>query len=589
MTLAYLYVGIRKPLPLPSVAESLRKYATQEEINELSPFLYSYSIKLTILSCLRADDPEYLLDLSNLGLDLIPKILKKCKFKSLRMDGNKIRELPDWISEHDTIKELRLRSNDIRDIRSSSSSRSLFLPAWVFTKLEKIDFSRSLITLPRNVMLEESKIKEIVFNRCGISSTYNWLFELPNLEILDMRDNQILRLPEEVENCHIRELLLSNNSLFVVPLWVFASQDLEIADFERNNIQAFPPNLFDSNFRSVNFQYNRLSSEYIASVDNQIRRCGGTIRYSIFQVPDDLDNSDGSIILIELFTLAGYSDNRARELIASIQLEDNEEEELNNFLGRIKSSLIFSSTKKQETSKNLVKWLLHTKKDKNFRIFFFGLCDSGAISCGDRISIYYDKLYEAYHIYTNGEELSISFPDFLIGLMKKKRLEEIASAANGHDQIEDTLHLILEGKSILNLPTILDNMLYNRYSIYRDKPDEVEKILTEVDTEFTSLTTDQKAALLSKNDSWAEYIKQQKKAFFDKELEDYENEHPLPTSEAGMKDWDYVQLCNSWKQKRDDQATAIIKKLTLPYLELKEENHTVEHFSDDESESKRDS
>ena len=109
----------------------------------------------------------------------------------------------------------------------------------------------TVVTREKLIQLYPGLEYETSINLSGrgcISIHINALYDLPDLEILDLSNNQISILePSLFRNLpRLKRLILSNNQISVLPPGIFNNLNLEILFLDHNQISVLPPNIFNN-------------------------------------------------------------------------------------------------------------------------------------------------------------------------------------------------------------------------------------------------------------------------------------------------------------------------------------------------------
>lgn len=190
------------------------------------------------------------LDLGELGLrELPPAVLEITTLVSLRLDNNKLKSLPDSISQLQALRSLSL----------SGCSRLTALPVKMgrLTNLKalKVD-GVNLVTPPKVVMqwevedvmdylarfdeAEDNGLLDLV--DIGLSAVPLETFVLSGLAELNLTGNHIAELPAEFARLsNVVDLRLSRNQLQTLPLFLVHFTKLNSLSIEANGMSQLPP------------------------------------------------------------------------------------------------------------------------------------------------------------------------------------------------------------------------------------------------------------------------------------------------------------------------------------------------------------
>jgi Leucine-rich repeat (LRR) protein len=209
------------------------------------------------------------LDVSKNKLKNLPKTLSKlAKLEELSASGNSLESLPEEIGNLSQLKALRVSNNKLLyfpdSISKLSNLESLIaannrlrgLPEAIggLKKLVKLDLEKNdLSELPES-MNDLVDLRDLNLRSNKLSSV--WLGALPDLNNLDLSDNQLIRFPglynpqakKDRRYVHspwntIESLNLSKNKIKTVPDEIDQYQELCVLDLSDNALEALPVNL----------------------------------------------------------------------------------------------------------------------------------------------------------------------------------------------------------------------------------------------------------------------------------------------------------------------------------------------------------
>lgn len=133
------------------------------------------------------------------------------------------------------------------------------LNIWDTTELEII--GGSFTYFPPDIGLLKN-LKKLSVVSTKVSVVPQEVFELPNLEYLNLKNNRIESLPALFQNNQIKELLIGRNFLAEKALTTFFSvfKQLQVLDLGHNLLQKVPESLIDlKKLRRLNLESNLLS------------------------------------------------------------------------------------------------------------------------------------------------------------------------------------------------------------------------------------------------------------------------------------------------------------------------------------------
>ena len=170
-----------------------------------------------------------------------------------------VRGLHRWIIEGNN-KKLPFTQTDITDEekqRLSDAYGALYsrraLPSQPLVDL-------TVVTREKLIQLYPGLEYETSINLSGrgcISIHVDALYDLPYLEVLNLKNNQISILePSLFRNLpRLKRLILSTNQISVLPPGIFNNLNLEILFLDHNQISVLPPNIFDKLQYSLKILY----------------------------------------------------------------------------------------------------------------------------------------------------------------------------------------------------------------------------------------------------------------------------------------------------------------------------------------------
>lgn len=185
--------------------------------NNLIPLLLTNQGNLIDLRHLR---------LSHMDLDTLPPEIGFCdKLETLDLTGNPIDTLPETLLECRQLTELKINYKNFYKILDHYMLQ----------------------------LIDEGKIRSEHIPQV--------IFELENLNTLDLSQTKINSIPTEHTLLHLTELFLSNNCFFDVPESICTIASLKILDLSHNRILVIPESLNHlKELEVANFSYNRLTA-----------------------------------------------------------------------------------------------------------------------------------------------------------------------------------------------------------------------------------------------------------------------------------------------------------------------------------------
>lgn len=182
-----------------------------------------------------AEAPE--LNLSSLRLLALPYSVRRLKhhLKWLRIDSNRLTELPDWFAELSELETLEVSHNELLALPNSIAElrdlRRLYV--WANQLTEGPEFLGTLRLL-ESLNLGGNQLRELPES----------IFNLTELRELSVRHNQLASLSASVTRLKkLRLLSLSNNQLTELPESIGKLSELQLLNVAGNQLTALPGSL----------------------------------------------------------------------------------------------------------------------------------------------------------------------------------------------------------------------------------------------------------------------------------------------------------------------------------------------------------
>ena len=221
----------------------------------------------------------------------------------ISLEGQKLKEIPEWIYEFEHLKTLNLSGTSITHLPArlntldSLSSLSLdnmrypdsiavdkltnitdlsaktngwtHCPKWItrFKVLEEVDLSKNAleripnrivwmrqlrtikvsnnpIDLDHQWLVGLHKLTNLRLNSCGLTSIHPKILRLRKLTELQLSDNQITKIPAKISKLRrLESLALYKNQISEIPPEFYTLKKLRIVDFFYNNIERISPEI----------------------------------------------------------------------------------------------------------------------------------------------------------------------------------------------------------------------------------------------------------------------------------------------------------------------------------------------------------
>ncbi len=251
----------------------------------------------------RLDELESL-DLSHNELkSLPPSIGYLTKMTNFNLSQNKLKELPSEISFLRDLTTLELTNNSLEELPESmcdlSKLECLYLRHNSLTRLPNLRNCSHL----KEMHLGNNRLTEVTSEDIG---------KMPNVHILDLRDNKIASVPEEIVNLQSLERLdLGNNDLHAVPYFIGTLPHLKSFSLEGNPLKTIRRDIIQrGTVGLLKYLRSRLTAEDL----EQLREKGN--------VSPDVSTLGSSPPVPDKYALkTSQSLNMSKKEIASLPLE----------------------------------------------------------------------------------------------------------------------------------------------------------------------------------------------------------------------------------------------------------------------------
>ena len=172
------------------------------------------------------------LDFYNCNLDRIPDSVRYYKgIKRLCLERNRIKHVPRWITELDSLEEVNLNFNQLKlrpsDIRHLSKAKQVLIGGNGLEKLpknigqlhcESLNLGKNkLHALPQS-FANLTQLKSLIFYENDFEEIPEELAGFKNLKHLDFYKNQLTEIPDFVGNIDsLQQLFIAFNHIKVIP------------------------------------------------------------------------------------------------------------------------------------------------------------------------------------------------------------------------------------------------------------------------------------------------------------------------------------------------------------------------------------
>jgi len=197
---------------------------------------------------------EYL-DFYSCNLDRVPDSVRYYKgLKRLCLERNRIKHVPRWITELDSLEEINLNYNQLRlrrsDIRHLSKAKQIFIGGNNLEKLpknigklrcESLNLGKNrLRSLPPSFACLQN-MKSLIFYENDFEEIPEVLADFKHLKHLDFYKNNLSEIPEFVGSMDsLRQLFLSFNHIKVIPDTLRNLKQLKYFYIHHNDLHFLP-------------------------------------------------------------------------------------------------------------------------------------------------------------------------------------------------------------------------------------------------------------------------------------------------------------------------------------------------------------
>lgn len=150
------------------------------------------------------------INLSQQGLHEVPNELKgNVTLKVLKLYGNKLTELPEWICELESLEKLYIGKNQLKALpQSIGNLKNLKLLSAQYNDID---------TLP-NSIVELENLEQLILNQNKLKYLPDDIGKMKKLEILQLKFNEIKMLPSSIGDCEQMQFIyLNRNYLEEIP------------------------------------------------------------------------------------------------------------------------------------------------------------------------------------------------------------------------------------------------------------------------------------------------------------------------------------------------------------------------------------
>ena len=149
-------------------------------------------------------------NLSKRGLTALPDELRyNTSIKVLRLYGNNIKELPEWIGELQSLEKLYLGKNKLTSLPESIGQlKNLKLLSAQYNAIEQLPAS----------IVELENLQQLILNQNKLKTLPDSIHRLKKMEILQLKFNELTVIPPSIGGCEqLQFIYLNRNFLEELP------------------------------------------------------------------------------------------------------------------------------------------------------------------------------------------------------------------------------------------------------------------------------------------------------------------------------------------------------------------------------------
>ena len=408
-----------------------------------------------------------------------PEIGQLTALKELDLRGNRLTALPPEIGQLTALKWLGLKGNHLTA-----------LPAEIgqLTALEALDLIGNRLTALPPEIGQLTALKELDLIGNQFTALPAEIGQLTALKGLYLDDNQLTALPPEIgQLTALKGLYLRGNRLTALPAEIGQLTVLKRLDLSSNRLTALPPEIGQLTvLKELDLRGNRLTA-----LPNTLLELPSTCRVYLANNPLSqriLDNlraatqaSDyrGPFIHFSVHEERAEDSRTATEIYGDIcKLAEKipvtlkalleKEDTLRSWLSRLSyiGDFKHSSPKQKALAEAIADYIEKAENEPEFRDSFFSVIEGAGATCGDRMALSLLYLDINFQISESLKKSDLEKLAYLI-LHGTYALDQLQAAAAEKaktlrfvDEIEIYLAYPIKLKESLQLPIVLDTMLY---------------------------------------------------------------------------------------------------------------------------------
>ncbi|CAF1434512.1 unnamed protein product [Adineta ricciae] len=180
--------------------------------------------------------------------EIPPEICLMSGLRTLSLNSNDIRLLPDNLRNLISLKNLFLKYNHIESLSSIIFNHHL-------SKLEILQLDGNLLYSLPSSFSYLATLKQLNLSKNRFSTIPQAILYLPNLQLLDLSGNRIREIRDEIESLEVDELNLNNNQISQISTNISKCKRLKICRLDNNELKlkSIPTSLLKN---STVFQLN---------------------------------------------------------------------------------------------------------------------------------------------------------------------------------------------------------------------------------------------------------------------------------------------------------------------------------------------
>lgn len=179
-------------------------------MKRLSAYLFAVLTSCTFIKDAPYRNQGTAIDLSRRNLTEVPAYIRDMKeLRVIRLYGNQLDSLPEWMGELTELERLYLGKNNLKKLPESIGNlKKLKILSAPYNELPELPESLGEMSMLEQLFLNQNYLHSLPLN----------LGKLQNLITLDLKFNELKALPEELMQCqNLQFLYLERNLLKEIP------------------------------------------------------------------------------------------------------------------------------------------------------------------------------------------------------------------------------------------------------------------------------------------------------------------------------------------------------------------------------------